>query len=280
MDIQNRFKLNPNITDKQLKDVGFRKFGSHSYSYKCWIYKTAIQLKIEIDLEEEWYGFQIYDTDTNDLYTPYYDRTYGINDIVKILDKKVSSVFKELNKENIFTYNRRKHNGKKIARFSKVSYEEFKKAMIDCLWAAENDDEFIHKIYENIKLPERKTSGSAGHDFHSPVKFTLAPGQTVKIPTGIRCKINNNYVMLIFPRSSLGIKKKMQILNTIPVIDADYFFANNEGHILICIKNNGREIMKLKQGDAFIQGVFLEYGITEDDNVTDKRIGGIGSTSE
>ena len=99
------------------------------------------------------------------------------------------------------------------------------------------------------------------------------------IPTGIKCTINNDYVMLIFSRSSLGIKKNMHISNTVPVVDADYINADNEGHIFICIENHGTETIFLNSGDAFAQAVFVEYGIA-DGGITAERRGGIGSTGE
>ena len=71
----------------------------------------------------------------------------------------------------------------------------------------------------------------------------------------------------------------MRIANTTPVIDADYSESDNEGHIFIKIRNEGDKVLELNSGDAFVQGVFLKYGITDDDNATQQRNGGIGSTN-
>ena len=133
-------------------------------------------------------------------------------------------------------------------------------------------------IYKNIRLPKRATSGSAGHDISIPFEITVSSGCTLKIPTGIRCKIDEGYVMFIFPRSSLGIKKGLKILNTIPVIDSDYYEADNEGHIFICIKNDSNTVMKLKSGDNVVQAVFVPYGIADEEEINAIRTGGIGST--
>ncbi len=101
------------------------------------------------------------------------------------------------------------------------------------------------------------------------------------IPTGIRCKMMDNYVMIIFPRSSLGIKKNMRIANTIPVIDSDYYMnSENEGHIFICIKNCGEETLELSGGEAFTQAVFVEYGVADNGDIETERNGGIGSTGK
>lgn len=100
------------------------------------------------------------------------------------------------------------------------------------------------------------------------------------IPTGIRCEMSEEYVMLIFPRSSLGIKKGMTISNTVPVVDADYFFADNEGHIFISIKNNGNDVLELRSGEKIVQAVFVPFGVADEEEITTERTGGIGSTGK
>ena len=84
--------------------------------------------------------------------------------------------------------------------------------------------------------------------------------------------------MLIFPRSSMGIKNGLRILNTIPVIDSDYAYADNEGHIFICIKNESNKVMKLRKGDKIVQAVFVQFGVADNEEINCKRTGGIGST--
>ena len=165
----------------------------------------------------------------------------------------------------------------KIAKFQKVSFQQFRDDWIDIF---EGSSTALIHTYANVTLPERKTKFSAGHDISIPFDVTVLPGQTLKIPTGIRCKMNRNYVMLIFPRSSLGIKKNMILTNTVPVIDSDYYHAENEGHIFICIKNNGSESLVLKAGDDIVQAVFVPYGIADSKRVSKKRTGGIGSTDK
>ena len=135
--------------------------------------------------------------------------------------------------------------------------------------------------YDNIKLPVRATSGSAGYDFYSPVDFTLAPGESIKLPTGIRARIDEGWVLMLYPRSSMGFKFRLQMDNTVGVIDSDYYYSDNEGHIFVKITNDSRDgkTLSVKQGDAFVQGVFTPFGITEDDDVKNIRNGGMGSTS-
>ena len=164
----------------------------------------------------------------------------------------------------------------RMAKFLKVSEENF----ISSLDGFSKDES--KKIYEDIKLPLRATKYSAGYDFYAPFDFTLNPGETIKIPTGIRAKMREDYALFLLPRSGLGFKYRLQLNNTIGLIDADYFYSDNEGHIFAKITNDSNEgkVISVKKGEAFIQGVFLSYGITEDDEVNTIRNGGFGSTSK
>ena len=149
----------------------------------------------------------------------------------------------------------------RIAKFHKVSFEQFSKDWIDTFGDSDN----IKEIYDNIKLPKRATTGSAGYDFFAPIKIELAPNQTVKIPTGIRVEIDENWLN-----------------NTVGIIDSDYFHSSNEGHIFCKLTNatNEGKTAVVNEGDGFIQGIFIEYGITVDDEVSAKRDGGFGSTTK
>ena len=168
----------------------------------------------------------------------------------------------------------------KIAKFEKVSYEQFKKDYIDCF--NEESDEKIKEIYDNIKLPKRATKGSAGYDFYSPITFTLKPCETIKIPTGIRVKIEDGWFLANFPRSGLGFKYRLQLNNTVGIIDADYYNALNEGHIMSKLTNDSKENKEvlITAGSGFTQGTFLPFGITVDDESDEIRTGGFGSTSK
>ena len=136
--------------------------------------------------------------------------------------------------------------------------------------------------YDELKLPRRATAGSAGYDFYSPLDFTLEPGQSIKIPTGIRARIDEGWVLMIFPRSGQGFKYRVQLYNTAGVIDSDYFGAANEGHCFVKLINANHEgkTLQVKKGEAFAQGIFLPFGITTDDEADAVRTGGFGSTSQ
>lgn len=166
----------------------------------------------------------------------------------------------------------------RIARFDKVSEKQFLEGWMDTF--PETLPEQVKDIYKNIRLPRRATTGSAGYDFFSPISFTLQPRQTIKIPTGIRVEMEQDWVLLLFPRSGLGFKYRLQMNNTVGVIDSDYFYSDNEGHIFAKITNDSNEekVLSIEAGDGFMQGIFLMYGITMDDDVKEARNGGFGST--
>ena len=171
----------------------------------------------------------------------------------------------------------------KIAKFNKVSLDRFKKDFLNTFFNGEDavDDVNINEIYDSIKLPKRATTGSAGYDFFTPIKINLKPNETIKIPTGIRVQIDDGWVLKCYPRSGLGFKYRLQLNNTVGIIDSDYFYSDNEGHIFAKITNDTNEgkIIHINVGEGFMQGIFVQYGITVDDEVTEIRNGGFGSTT-
>ena len=184
----------------------------------------------------------------------------------------------------------------KIAEFEKVSFEQFKKDWIDCFPTYQGKDMNIKDIYDQIQLPKRATSGSAGYDFFSPIDINLECsgrfidedcypfevfGDTL-IPTGICCKIEKGWVLQMFPRSGLGFKFGLKLANTVGIIDSDYYYSDNEGHIFVKFINDSaiRKDISLKAGQAFCQGVFTPFGITYSDDTPAVRNGGFGSTDK
>ena len=164
---------------------------------------------------------------------------------------------------------------KRIARFQKVSKEQFLEGTEGILISRDAE-----KAYEELMLPKRATKGSAGYDFFTPYPITIAPGETVKIPTGIRVWMEEEWVLKCYPRSGLGFKYRLQLNNTVGIIDSDYYYSDNEGHMFIKVTNDTNEgrTVELKPGTGFAQGIFLPFGITADDACTSSRNGGFGST--
>ena len=154
-----------------------------------------------------------------------------------------------------------------IAKFMHVSEEQYASAALpDALPIAD------------IPLPKRATTGSAGYDFICPADVTLQPGDAITVPTGIRCEMQPGWVLMLFPRSGLGFKHQVRLANTVGVIDADYFHAANEGHIMVRIVNGGDHVVSIAKGERFCQGIFLPHGLAEEDEVFSDRTGGFGST--
>jgi len=168
----------------------------------------------------------------------------------------------------------------KIAKFEKVSFEEFKKDWTKQVGVF--SDEKLKEIYDEIKLPHRATTGSAGYDFYTPISLTLDAGSEFMIPTGIRAKFSPDYALIIAPKSGLGSKFRLQLNNTFGLIDSDYYYSDNEGHIMCKLINDGREgkQVSLVAGAGFVQGFFVKIGITEDDDADGVRNGGFGSTAK
>ncbi|MCL2843263.1 MAG: deoxyuridine 5'-triphosphate nucleotidohydrolase [Oscillospiraceae bacterium] len=166
----------------------------------------------------------------------------------------------------------------RIAIFETVSYHQFRQAAEGCNAPLQGDA--LLAVYDRITSPRRATEGSAGYDFFSPFSFALHPQETITIPTGIRVQIQPGWWLGLLPRSGHGFKFRVQLDNTLGVIDSDYYYADNEGHILVKISNDsltGKQF-HISEGDGFVQGIFLPYGITTDDEAEARRTGGFGST--
>ena len=170
----------------------------------------------------------------------------------------------------------------RIAEFYKVSYEQFKKDYLNLFPNNNLTEEEIKTMWENIKLPQRATSGSAGYDFYLPFEISLKAGEQITIPTGIRFQCEQEYALFVFSKSGLGTKNRLQLNTTVSIIDSDYFYSDNEGHMMYRIIHDSKnldDVLNLAQGKGFLQGVFIAYGITKGDNATGKRNGGFGSTN-
>lgn len=169
-----------------------------------------------------------------------------------------------------------------ISEFQKVSFEQFHKDFINIYRDTYSADEILEK-YKKIQLPTRATKGSAGYDFHSTLTIFIPSHTSAIIPTGIRVKIDENWFLGLFPRSGLGFKYRLQLDNTVGIIDSDYYYADNEGHIMIKITNdstNDTNTLNLNEGDRAVQGIFIPHGIAMDDSVSRERNGGFGSSGK
>lgn len=166
-------------------------------------------------------------------------------------------------------------------KFEKISERQFFTDFVEYL-----DDECLDTkdslaVYHSLKLPKRATTGSAGYDIYAPYNITIPPKQTVKIPTGIKINLDEDKFLAIYPRSGLGFKYKMQLYNTVGIIDSDYIYSDNEGHIWVKFFNDSpdNKTIEIKQGEAMCQGIIQQFFKTDDDKANGERNGGFGSTT-
>lgn len=162
--------------------------------------------------------------------------------------------------------------------FEKISFEQYKKDL-------DGDEEQMslfeagtRKEYDEIELPKRATKHSAGYDFYCPRDVVIYPGESIKVYTGIKAIMPHSAFLSVHIRSGLGIKHGVRLSNCTGIIDSDYANADNEGHIIIKLINDGSRRVTIPKGKAFAQGIFQLYLITSDDAATEERKGGIGST--
>jgi len=179
----------------------------------------------------------------------------------------------------------------RVALFELTSDAVFKAGLFDALRAGELrgedgkrleavDDGAVQAALGARRLPVRATAGSAGYDFFSPLPFRLLPGDSVTVPTGVRCAMDPGWVLMIAPKSGKGCRFRLMLKNTVAVIDSDYYDSDNEGHIILKLINDNYDgtPLDVKAGDALVQGLLLPYGITLDDGAAGVRNGGFGST--
>ena len=163
-------------------------------------------------------------------------------------------------------------------QFEKVKIEQFERAVVEAGHDIDRMD--IQDVYRHIKLPQRATAGSAGYDFYLPFDIRLAAGEGVIVPTGVCVKMEEGWFLACYPRSGLGMKYRLQLDNTVGVIDSDYYGSDNGGQICAKLTNDSKEgkTLELQEGDRFMQGVFCLHGLTYEDKVRRVRNGGMGST--
>lgn len=157
-----------------------------------------------------------------------------------------------------------------MRKFEKISFEQFSKDI-------KNDKE----LYNSYNLPIRKTKNSAGYDFESLYDFTLKPGEIIKLPLGIKVRMNKDEVFMLYVRSSQGFKYNIRLCNQVGIIDSDYYNnPDNEGHMWIKLQNHGDKDYIVKTKDAICQGIFTKFLVVDDeDEPTNVRKSGIGSTN-
>ncbi|EGO63213.1 deoxyuridine 5'-triphosphate nucleotidohydrolase [Acetonema longum] len=140
-------------------------------------------------------------------------------------------------------------------------------------------------LASGIHLPERKTQFSAGYDIFSVEDVCLEPAKVTLIATGLKAYMPGDEFLGIYIRSGMAVKHQLCLVNSVGIIDADYYNnPDNEGHILVAVLNLGPEKFILPKGTRFAQGIFQKYFCCDYENDANgdaphaKRMGGIGST--
>ena len=150
-----------------------------------------------------------------------------------------------------------------MRRFEKISFAQFKKDICD------NID-----LYNEYELPKRATLKSAGYDF-KVIEYI-----SIKIPTGVKVRLNDDEFLGVYVRSKMGCKYNIRMCNQVGIIDADYYNnVSNEGHIFVFLQNEGDLDVVIKKGEHFVQGIIQKFMICDNEEVVTKtREGGFGST--
>lgn len=154
--------------------------------------------------------------------------------------------------------------------FEKISFAEFRKVF--------GDDK---ELYQEYNLPRRSSKHSAGYDFLAVKDYVIKPKEILKIPTGVKARMQGDEVLLIVVRSSIGFKYNVRLTNQVGVIDSDFYNnIDNEGHIFISLQNEGDKDYVIEKGEAYAQGMFMKYLLSDDDTAEGIRIGGLGSSNK
>lgn len=157
-----------------------------------------------------------------------------------------------------------------MRKFEKISFKQF---ALDI-----KDDK---ELYNEYKLPVRKTKASAGYDFFSIEDFSIEPGEIKRIPTGIKSIFPNDEVLLLFVRGNVGYKWNVRMCNQVGIVDSDFYNnVDNEGHIWFALQNEGDNTFIVHRGESFGQGIFIKYfTVDNEEEINNIRKGGFGSTN-
>ena len=140
----------------------------------------------------------------------------------------------------------------------------------------------VVKLRPNAILPTYGSSEAAGADLYACLEsdITIAPGQTILIPTGLSMELPKGYAGLIYARSGMSVKRDLAPANKVGVIDSDY-----RGEFMVALHNHGSENQLVCNGERIAQLLitpvftpgFTEVAALSD---TERGCGGFGSTGK
>lgn len=252
---------------KKILKNGFREIGDKQYELKFDVYKSIIVCAITIDVFTDFVDIEVTDRYLHSLYRPYYRKPDYEDLVEKQVNRNIMAKVKRLQRAGIVGIEGKDMN--KARGFEVIGKEQYKK-----------DFDINEEVV--IKLPHRATKGSAGYDCFAPFDITLEPGNDVKVPTGIRAYMKKGEVLMAFPRSGLGFKYYCRLANTVGIIDSDYYYSDNEGHIFVKLRNEGDKPLVIRQGEAMCQFIFVPFLLADGDSFEngEERNGGFGSTTK
>ena len=174
------------------------------------------------------------------------------------------------------------------AKFMLVEYFDEAELCFERVWLPDYlvSSRLVRRCFERvhpdstIKLPERKTDGSAGYDFFAPCDIEVpAKSFSPLIQTGIKAYMPQDEYLALHIRSSLAIKHGLMWANNTGIVDKDFCDnPDNDGNIGVKFYNASSNTYTIKEGERIMQGIFTKYGVVDNDTTEEKRIGGIGST--
>lgn len=139
--------------------------------------------------------------------------------------------------------------------------------------------ELISAFTDKELLPKRETAHAAGYDLKVAEATEIGPGEIVLVPTGVKAYMQDGEVLCLYDRSSNPRKKGLVLINSVGIIDGDYYGnPANEGHIFAQMKNITDQTVLLEAGERIVQGVFMPFLVADGDQADGIRTGGFGST--
>lgn len=133
--------------------------------------------------------------------------------------------------------------------------------------------------YPVCRLPERNTKYSGGYDFYNPQTVTILPNEIKYVKTGVKAIFPEDEILMLCNRSSNPKKKGLILANGVGIVDSDYYGnPDNDGEIAFAFMNITNVPVVIHEGEKLGQGIFIKFGITEDDKASGFRTGGFGST--
>ncbi|MGT2926138.1 dUTP diphosphatase [Streptococcus cuniculipharyngis] len=141
--------------------------------------------------------------------------------------------------------------------------------------------ELVSQFTDERLLPKRETAQAAGYDLKVAEEVVLAPGEIKLVPTGVKAYMQAGEVLYLYDRSSNPRKKGLVLINSVGVIDGDYYNnPANEGHIFAQMQNITDQPVTLAVGERIVQAVFAPFLLADGDEATGVRTGGFGSTGK